>query len=258
MTYSHPDMDLRPFGLVLDLETTGVDAWGDRIVTAYVAVIDIDGEVIQEKHYLVNPGIPIPEGASVVHGVTDEVAATGQDPQVAVGDIASIIQLECANNDLPLIGANISYDLTMLLAEARRHLSPESASAVESLLRSVNVLDSLVIDKALDKYRKGNRQLVTTAAHYGIELTDEDAHSASFDALAAGRIVLAIMRKYPQVSTLGTPPSVNNAILHEKQQIWRREQQSSLQAWFRSSKAGDRQDPNIVIDGSWPIQIAAA
>lgn len=248
----------RPFGVVFDLETTDREPHQARIVTAYLAVVDTDGEVIQEKNYLVNPGVPIPAETTAIHGVTDEVAAGGLAPRVAVGDIASIIQLECAQNGLPLIGQNISYDLTCLLEESRRHMDAEVSQAIEGLLRSVNVLDSLVLDKALDKYRKGSRRLVDMAAHYGAPLSDEEAHEASADAVAAGRIVLAIMRKFSQVSTLTSPPNMNYALLHEQQQIWRGEQQASLQQWLRSSKAGDRQDPSIQIDGSWPIQVAPA
>lgn len=243
----------RPFALALDTETSGVDVWNDRIVTAFIAVVDTDGEVLQQKEYLVNPGVEIPQGAIDVHGVTNELAATGQEPAAAVGDILSLIQLECAGNGMPLVGANLAFDLSLILAEARRHLSPESARAAEDLLRSVNVLDSLVLDKQMDRFRRGNRKLITTAEHYGISLSEEDAHSASFDALAAARIVLAIMRRFPQVSTLTSPPNIDLASLHESQQVWRAEQQASLQAWFRSPKAKERQDPSMKIDGSWPI-----
>lgn len=249
---SAPTDTIRPFAVVFDTETTGVDVWNDRIVTAFIATIDTDGEVIQQKEYLVNPGIKIPQGAIDVHGVTNEVAATGMEPAVAVGDILSILQLECRRNGLPLVGANLAFDMTLMLAEARRHL-PDTSQAAEDVLRSVNVLDSLVLDKAMDKYRRGNRKLTTTAAHYGVPITEEEAHSASFDALAAGRIVLAIMAKFPMLSTLTNPPNISAELLHARQIDWRAEQQAGLQAYFRSTKAGTAQDPAIEIDGSWPI-----
>ena len=41
---------------VFDLETTGLDLSTARIVTACVAVIDANGQVIEQREWLVNPG----------------------------------------------------------------------------------------------------------------------------------------------------------------------------------------------------------
>lgn len=247
------DFSPRPFGLVFDLETTAREPHEARIVTAYLGLMDTDGEILQQKDYIVAPGVPIPAETTAIHGITDEYAAEhGQAPAIAVGDILSLIQLECANNGLPLVGHNVSYDCTVLLEEARRHLSAESAKAAEDLLRSINVLDSHVIDKQVDRFRKGKRTLVATAAHYGVELSEEDAHGASADAVASGRIVLAIMRKYPHVSTLTSPPNINYAELHESQIVWRAEQAASLQVYLRKA------DPVAYVNPGWPIQIEPA
>jgi DNA polymerase-3 subunit epsilon len=54
-----------------DLETTGIDVVKDRIVQIGAIKINPDGEQII-KNVLVNPTIPIPEGATAVHGITDE------------------------------------------------------------------------------------------------------------------------------------------------------------------------------------------
>lgn len=250
---------VRNFGIPFDLETTGVDPFEDRIVTAFIGLMDTAGDILQHKDYVVNPGVEIPQGAIDVHGITNEhVREHGGDPATAIGDILSIIQLECRQNGLPLIGANIVYDITMLLAEARRHLSPEAAGAAEELLRSIHVIDTYVLDKHLDAYRKGSRTLIDTAAHYGVTLSEEEAHGAQADAIAAGRITLAIMARHPRVSTLGHPPRINLAILHESQQVWKAEQAASFQTWLRTKAPADRRDPAAVIDGTWPIQVAPA
>lgn len=249
----------RIWGLPLDFETTGVDPFEDRIVTAFVGLMDTEGEVVQHKDYVVNPGIEIPQGAIDIHGITNEhVAAHGASPDVVVVDILSIIQLECAQNGRPLVGTNISYDLTMLLAEARRHLSRETAGAAEELLRSVNVIDTYVLDKHLDAYRRGSRRLIDTARHYGVTLSEEEAHGAQADAIAAGRITLAIMAKYRQVSILGHPPMINASLLHEAQIGWKAIQAASFQDWLRTKAPADRRDAEAHIDGSWPIQLAPA
>ena len=59
---------------VFDLETTGVDVVGDRIVTAHVGLLDASGTVLTARDWLADPGVVIPEGATAVHGITTEYA----------------------------------------------------------------------------------------------------------------------------------------------------------------------------------------
>ena len=55
---------------VIDLETTGVDTVNDRIVEISVLKIMPDGHRVQRTRR-VNPGTPIPVGATAIHGITD-------------------------------------------------------------------------------------------------------------------------------------------------------------------------------------------
>lgn len=59
---------------VIDTETTGTDTEKDRIVELAVTIIQPNGDrrSICRK---VNPEMPIPAGASEVHGITDEMVA---------------------------------------------------------------------------------------------------------------------------------------------------------------------------------------
>ncbi len=54
-----------------DLETTGIDVSKDRIVEIAVVKVLPDNSVLEVVDR-VNPGIPIPKGASDVHGIHDE------------------------------------------------------------------------------------------------------------------------------------------------------------------------------------------
>ncbi len=54
-----------------DLETTGIQINRDRIVEISIAKANPDGSV-EVKTRRVNPGIPIPIEASLVHGIYDE------------------------------------------------------------------------------------------------------------------------------------------------------------------------------------------
>jgi len=58
-----------PAIVYLDLETTGTDVWQDRIVQ--IAAIRLIGSEIEEKLHLLDPGVPIPAGATALHGITD-------------------------------------------------------------------------------------------------------------------------------------------------------------------------------------------
>ncbi len=55
-----------------DTETTGVDVEIDRIVSAALVVQDAPGLRPRVTRWLVNPGVPVPEAATAVHGLTQE------------------------------------------------------------------------------------------------------------------------------------------------------------------------------------------
>src|SRR5690606_9444921 len=82
---------------------------------------------------------------------------------------------------------NAPYDLSLLHREALRH-------GLEPLAAPSPVIDPLVIDKAVDRYRRGKRTLEVSAEHYGVDLLD--AHDAGADAIAAGRVAQAIVRRF--------------------------------------------------------------
>lgn len=231
--------------VVFDLETTGIDVYSDRIVTAYLAILAADGSIEIQRDWLVDPGIEIPEGAAAVHGITTEHARAHGRKDVAevLREMLAILEVECRRNGLPLAGYNLSYDLTLLDAEIKRHVHPDAGLNLDG----ITVLDGLVIDKAVDRFRRGSRKLIDTARHYGVPITEEEAHAASFDAVAAGRIVQTILAS----TKLGrhTPEQ-----LHRMQIGWRREQAESLQAYLRSPKNKDGANPHAYVNPGWPIQ----
>ncbi|MBK8562479.1 MAG: 3'-5' exonuclease [Saprospiraceae bacterium] len=57
--------------IFFDLETTGTNTAQDRILQIGAVKIKVDGQR-EEKNVLLNPGIPIPAGATAVHGISDE------------------------------------------------------------------------------------------------------------------------------------------------------------------------------------------
>ncbi|MFD1721034.1 exonuclease domain-containing protein [Amnibacterium endophyticum] len=217
---------------VFDLETTGVDTGTARIVTAHVGVLDEFGQVVERHEWIVDPGVDIPDAATAVHGVSTERARRfGRPPGEVVPEILAVIRSVFARG-FPLVVYNAPYDLTLLTAEARRH-------GVEPLSTAAPVVDPLVIDKALDRYRKGKRTLSATSAAYGVALTD--AHDAGADAIAAGRVAQAMARRF------GPELSMSAADLHEAQIGWCAEQAERFQTYMR-----EKRDPSFTTSGAWP------
>ncbi|WP_374202513.1 3'-5' exonuclease [Curtobacterium sp. VKM Ac-2922] len=228
------DLSTRPWWHALgvfDLETTGIDVETARIVTAHVGLIDMTGRSIVEGSWLADPGVPIPEQASAVHGISTERAqAEGRPAAEVVAEIVAAVEAVFARG-IPLVIYNAPYDLTLLDREAKRH---GIASPVIG-----NVVDPLVIDKALDTYRKGKRTLEAAAELYGVDLSD--AHDAGADAIAAGRVAQAIAAKFPDDLTISAEE------LHRKQVAWCADQAASFQQYMRAKR-----DPAFTADTRWP------
>lgn len=220
--------------VAFDLETTGPDPKQARIVTACVAVIDGSGaEAPSFRTWLVDPGTEIPAEAAAIHGITTEKArADGQPAADAVPDIALAL-FRAAGPDVPVVAYNASYDLTVL----DRELSRNGAAVRPS--GDLAVIDPYVLDKHLDRYRRGSRKLTAACAHYGVRL--DGAHDASFDAVAAARVAWRIARTFPAVAAMTL------AELHELQVKARAEQAASLEDYLRRQGKPDR------VDRCWPV-----
>jgi len=220
---------------VFDLETTGVDTDTSRIVSACIAILEPDGSLQSQFNWLADPGIEIPEGASAVHGITTERAREdGRNAETVVGEITATLRTLLALG-IPLVVYNAPYDLSLLDRECRRH-------RVEPLGSPHPVIDPLVIDKAVDRYRKGKRTLVAAAERYGVSL--DDAHDAAADAIAAGRVAQALARTFPD------DVDITFADLHGRQQIWYAEQAASFQQYIREVKG----DENYIAEAAWPLR----
>ncbi|WP_167045996.1 3'-5' exonuclease [Salinibacterium sp. ZJ454] len=217
---------------VFDLETTGVNVETARIVSAHVGILDTTGTVLEEWTWLADPGVEIPEEATAVHGIsTVRARAEGRPPAEVVGEIVATLR-GLFSRGLALTVYNAPYDLTLLNREAVRH-------GIPPLELPGPIIDPLVIDKAMDRYRKGKRTLAAASQVYGVTLSN--AHDAGADAVAAGRIAQAIARQHADK----LPTDV--AELHRLQIGWCAESAASFQDYMRRTK-----DPTFTTSGAWP------
>ncbi|MCQ9346266.1 3'-5' exonuclease [Corynebacterium phoceense] len=172
--------------LSFDLETTSVNPKEARIVTS--ALVRIDGRDVDAREMLADPGVPIPEEAAAVHGITTEKAqAEGRPHDEVLAETVSAIKQAWADG-LTLIVYNAQYDLSVLRA------------LTGDFTVDGPVFDPFVIDRVMDKFRKGKRTLTDVSAHYGVEIGN--AHEATADALAAARVAWKQVRKFPELTEM--------------------------------------------------------
>ncbi|MCX5344753.1 3'-5' exonuclease [Streptomyces atratus] len=222
-----------------DTETTGVDVEEDRIVSAALVVQDTTGGRVRVTRWLVNPGVPVPAGATEIHGLTDDhLQRNGRWPAPVMEEIARALAEQCAAGR-PLVVMNAPFDLTLLDRELKRHRASSLAGYLQNA--PLCVLDPRVLDKHLDRYRKGRRTLTDLCELYGVVL--DGAHDAAADATASLELVRAVGRRFSSRLERLTP-----AELHTLQAVWHAAQARGLQAWFAKNGTAEAVDP------AWPLR----
>lgn len=217
--------------LSLDTETTGVDWTRDRVVEVAVVVVYPDGTTGDSFTTVVNPGVEIPEEASAIHGITTDRA---RDEGVTTADaLAEVARRIFDHGHHPIVMFNARFDWPILLAEAERH-------GVEFPFLAP-VLDPFLVDRMVDKYRKGGRKLMLVAQHYAVELDEVDAHGALADAVASARVMRAIVARFPQVGRHSLASVFLRQVRGHEQ--WR-------QGFVEYKR---RTDPAFDIDPGWPV-----
>jgi DNA polymerase-3 subunit epsilon len=220
---------------VFDLETTGLDLTDARIVTACAVELDAAGQIIgKDIEWLADPVIAIPIPASDVHGVTTEIARRDGRPAAEV--VSELLETLRAffERGLPVVAYNAPYDFTILHFEALRH-------GLKPLENPGPIIDPLVIDKFKDKFRKGKRRLENAAEFYNVVL--DDAHNATADAVAAGRVAQAIARRW----AADLPSSA--AELHDLQVGWSDYLDADFESFMR------RSNPAFTSKRGWPLKL---
>lgn len=227
-----------------DLETTGVDIENDRIVTSCVVQVGA-GAGTESLEWLANPGIEIPDGAAEVHGITTEQArAEGRPAADVVAEVTEALAAAAADG-VPLVAMNAAFDLSMLDRECARY-------GVRGLFERTDaipmVIDPRVLDKQVDRYRRGGRKLEDLCAHYRVRL--DGAHSADADAIAACRVAWRIAEMHAAIRDLSLED------LHEAQVEWAREQAEGLAAYFRRTPGKEAWADGVRTE--WPLVPAKA
>lgn len=166
----------------IDVETTGRDPALDRLVEVAV-ILGRSGAVFERKSWLINPGIPIPEESSAVHGIRDADVAD----KPSFGEVFPEI-LQAVGGAIPA-AYNANFDKAFLLAELARLPGRGAAAMPPAFRREVEWLDPLPFAREI-YHDEQSRALSDVAERLGIRL--ERAHRATDDAEAALLVLYAL------------------------------------------------------------------
>lgn len=229
-----------------DTETTGVDVYDDsvRVVTCAMILQTSASEPPQIIEYMMDPEVEIPAGASEVHGITTEHArANGMNYKEGLQKVADLFKYTIDNN-IPTVAHNASFDATLLRIE----FINQGIDFDQSYWDRIVIVDTIVLDRAIDKWRKGGKKLTAVAAHYGYDIGD-NAHEATADVLACMHIGRVIIPKFIEFleRSVGSRPGGFSELM-DIQKYYYKTQMDDLEKYFRKS------DPNKTINKSWPFQ----
>jgi DNA polymerase III subunit epsilon len=166
--------------VVFDLEATGLNKRADRIVAIALVRYEPSGAV-EQVNYLINPGIPIPEETTAIHGITDADVANA--PSFA--EMAEALAAHFDGADLA--GYNIlGYDIPLLTEEFARANRPFSVEGRR------------ILDAQRIFFRNEPRDL-SAALRYYCGDSHDNSHDALGDVLATIRVLDGQFRKYPEL-----------------------------------------------------------
>lgn len=169
----------RPIAFI-DLETTGVNVSNDRIVEIAIIKIMPDGTK-QVKRKLINPLIPIPSGASDVHGITDEMVKDAPSFKQVANEIKQFMD-SC---DMGGYNSN-RFDVPMLMEEFLR-------AGVSFSVEGRKLVDVQKVFHMMEQRTLG------AAYKFYCNKTLDGAHSAEVDATATWEVLEAQIERYPQI-----------------------------------------------------------
>lgn len=175
--------------IALDFETTGLDPLRCSPVSIGALRRGGDGlEPVRGVPYRVRPDTPVEPGAERVHGISAREAQRGVPLAASLSALLDAMRRVQEAGGM-VVGANLSYDLTVLLYAGHRCGLPN----VDAVVRGAHVLDAMVLDRGWDTLRSGPRSLHALCRTYGVPLLR--AHEARADAEGAWGVCRALLRR---------------------------------------------------------------
>lgn len=152
--------------IVIDTETTGLDAANDRIVE--IGCVELLNHIPtgQRKQFYINPGRRMAAEAAAVHGLTDTFLADKPPFAQIFDELLTFIA------DAPLIAHNAEFDFAFLNAEFARLGQPA--------IPAHRMVDTLML--ARRKHPAGPNSLDALCSRYYVDASRRTLHGALLDA----------------------------------------------------------------------------
>ena len=157
---------------VLDVETTGLDPYRDRVIQLAIRQISADGTAESEWETLVNPGAGVDPGPVEVHGLTSAHLADAPSYKDVAATVARHLEGRV------FVAHNAAFDWAFVAVESDR-------AGVR--LDVLDWLCTMRLAKAL-ALEVADKSLATIAAYYAVEQVK--AHDAGDDTRVAAEILL--------------------------------------------------------------------
>ncbi|MCM2282868.1 MAG: 3'-5' exonuclease [Bdellovibrionaceae bacterium] len=176
--------------IAFDLETTGTVPGVDQIVEIG-AIRFVNGLPDAIFATLINPGVPMPEAASAVNGITDAML-------VGKPKVTEVLQpfAEFCGDDI-LVAHNAPFDTQFLIADYKRHeITCPNGVVLDTCAMARKVLPGLA-----------NYKLGTLVQHLSID--SAGFHRAEADASYCGQLFIKMLNR---ISTGGVMPPIANLV----------------------------------------------
>ena len=175
--------------IAFDLETTGIQPKTDAIVE--MGAVRFNGAEPGESFCtLINPGRPIPPGASAVNGITDEMVAGSPSIETVLTAFSEFC------GDLPLVAHNAPFDFKFLLNAVEAHKAKAPSGAV---------LDTCALSRIVFPGQI-NYKLGTLVSHF--RFPSGDFHRAEIDSVHCGRLFAKIVESLERGGQSATVPAL--------------------------------------------------
>lgn len=176
--------------IAFDTETTGIKPDQDRIIEIGAVKFN-NGEPGERFETLINPGIPIPIGASRVNGITDDMVANAPKIETKLEEFANFC------GELPLVAHNAPFDFKFIKAAVEAHRSKAPLGTIlDSCELARKMLPGII-----------NYKLSTLVAHFRFPTTT--FHRAADDAVYCGLLFHELIQMRHK---MGDPVSVADIV----------------------------------------------
>jgi DNA polymerase-3 subunit epsilon len=184
---SSPYTDDTPIGavryVVLDSETTGLDARRDKLITIG-AVAVVDGDICLDDAFEVMLQLAYNNASVTVHGITRDEAAGGMSEREAIQEFREYL------GDAVIVGHHIGHDIEALNCAFERHGLPRLTN------RSLDTMDLTLHlnDDGAFKDRPMAEGFSLDGLCTMFRITPHDRHTAGGDAFLTAQVFQRLLR----------------------------------------------------------------